>query len=252
MLNRVSEFYTAHLRYPEAYPAKDDPVEKELALWCEKQRSVKSTDPKDRGSSHWSNEKEAALEKLENWYWDRSDVNEPFWNNMYQYLKKNGLPARKSTDKVDKMMHKWILVQRKRNSLGQLDLAKSDLLSALSGWVWKVVPTDDSWYSKLNEIHQFYKDNGRLPEQFSYDKSESTLYKWLISQKKRKVTLKSDGTPELSESKQKAFEQVPTMSWDNEPDTYWDRMYSESVAYYDTYGKFKTSKDSDRLDKKVC
>ncbi len=64
--------------------------------------------------------------------------------------------------------------------------------------------------------------------------------------------MKPDGRPELTEEKKHALEEIPTMSWDLEPDSYWNRMYDESVKYYDTYGKFKTTKDSEKLDKKIC
>ena len=79
ILESVKTFHTEHGRYPEPYTSKNDDSEKLLSHWCEKQRSVKSMTVAERGSVHWSVEKEAALNALPLWYWLSKDSNESFW-----------------------------------------------------------------------------------------------------------------------------------------------------------------------------
>ncbi len=133
-LESVGKFYETHSRYPEPYPAKDDAEEKELALWCEKQRSIKATPLDQRGSNHWSLDKEAALKTLPNWHWIRNDSDDAFWSSRLAFLIAKGVPPSKSSNKIEKSLHKWILLQRRLYGKGELKKERCDALSDVAGW----------------------------------------------------------------------------------------------------------------------
>jgi superfamily II DNA or RNA helicase len=168
----------------EVQPVKNskEPIEKEIAQWLERQRSL-------RREGTLSQERIKLLEESQdNFSWDPR--NEAWTRNYNAFLdevnKRDSIKMSQETTTSDGInVGAWVNGLRTKYRKGQLPQDRIDLMEAIPGWSWE--PFESQWIQGFEEFEDFYRLSGNLPTT-----ANEKMYHWMERQKKRQKLGKLD------------------------------------------------------------
>jgi superfamily II DNA or RNA helicase len=192
--------YKEWLEASRSQPVKNskEPLEKEIAQWLERQRSL-------RREGTLSQERITLLEESqESFSWDpKSDAWMRNYNAYVEEVAHRGSirmsQATTSSDGIN--IGAWVNAQRTMYRKGQLPQNRIALMEAIPEWSWE--PMESQWMQGFVEFENFYKLSGKLP---STDNEK--MYHWMERQKKRQKLGKLE--PKLKARIEAAF---PEWQW---------------------------------------
>jgi hypothetical protein len=230
---KVKDFVEINKEYPSIYSM--DKEEKRLASWVSEQRQSK----KEKGTCILTEERIKLLEAIHNWQWDIFSHN---WNKMFNtiksfYSKNNKYPSKNSMDEEEKSFANWIYVQRqskKGNGSCVLTEERIKQLESLPNWEWEI-DLDLIWNKNFDDVKFFYSKNNKYPSDYSKNKKEKSLGKWIGHQKQAK---KGKGTYKLTPYRIKQLESLPNWKWEIDFDLIWNERFESVKSFYSKNNKY--------------
>ena len=154
------------------------------------------------------------------------------WDYAYglfkRYIKDNGhpfVPARHRTEE-NYRLGAWLAEQRGSYRQNNLLPERQKSLESIPGWKWE--PLEVRWQNGFRSLAEYVKQNGNARVGQDYVCSDGYfLGRWAAGQRQRY----RDGI--LSETKQKAFEQMPGWSWDLSRT--WETGFKKLIEYSKTH-----------------
>ena len=212
-------------------------LERSLGHWVQNQRSnFQGTSKNSKRYRELTADKRIALEKLENWSWDKNE----YWDERYEELKnflvKYGrLPVGGCNDESESSIGKWCgyqrqLIRRKGYKYPDSKLSK---LQDLPLWRNEIIYTEDDWQVDYSKLKIFVEETGRLPLTNSPRKEERKLAGWVSRQRVRREFLNTSQIAQM--------DLFVGFFWDRKES--WEKKYSELKKYIDTNGKLPDSQD---------
>lgn len=172
----VQNFFEVHKRMPKKIERFDDVM---IGNFCQLQKNYYN-------NGKLSNERIAKIEKLENWRWGDKQLTKPFTfqesfealNNFVKLYSR--LPQQK--DKYnDYSVGQFCCTQRLIYNSGKMSDERKNKFMEINIWKWKIYP-DDLWNSNFQLLHDFIKDNKRMPKDKEVYNGVQ-LYSWCCVQR---------------------------------------------------------------------
>jgi superfamily II DNA or RNA helicase len=181
-----------------------------LGSWCNTRRQDKKKDK-------LSQEQIELLEKIPNWYWDKSHEE---WYKHYIILEEyNDTPSQSYVTKCGFRLGGWCSKQRQRKC--NLTQEQIELLEKIPNWYWDKL--EEEW-EKNYTILEEYND---IPSQSYVTPDGIHLGCWTTTQRQNKKKNK------LSKERIELLEKIPNWYWDK-LDEQWNKNYTLLEKYNDT------------------
>lgn len=171
------------------------------------------------------------------WYAVYADVLDFWTKNGHLRFKKN------DTGKSSVRLGAWLILQRRKRKSGELSAEQISLLDKV-GFLWEL---ESRWEKGYRYAKEYYNKYGHLNMSQSYKTEDGyALGTWIFGYRKAYNGYKTGY--EITDEQIRALEELG-MEWN--PDTVWDKRYSEVKKYYETHSVLPNV-DSDVPAEKKC
>ena len=215
-----------------------DLTEKQLANWCTLQRLYKRTNKLDTY-------KIKQLEKFDEWYWNKNDVDEKILEIKEWMSDNNKIPSGSSKNLIERQLGKWCNVQRanfRNNKLSSADITK---LQKLNGWFWDKSEFLDK---RIDEFKKWVLKNKTTPCDHSKNPVEKSLSKWASKRRQQKKKNK------LSDTEIEQLEKLEMWFWGEDTVKIvkrFDETYIDIKKWITLNKKIPSSTSKDIIEKKL-
>jgi len=203
---------------PRSYKANGYP----LGLWVKEQRRTHNDGSLDAERDH-------RLQEVPGWTWNpQADQWEEGFRHLVQYVESHGDARVPTSYTVDGYrLGQWVLVQRRTNTEGILNVDRQRRLQELPGWIWDT--NADRWEEGFRRLVDYVERNGdaRVPK--SYTVGNYPLGAWVHNQR----CSHSAGT--RAADRQRRLQDLPGWTWTPHADQ-WKEGFRHLVQYVESHG----------------
>jgi superfamily II DNA or RNA helicase len=211
-----------------------DKIEQQLGEWVSHKRT-------DKKKGKLDEDKIKKLDKIKGWFWEKEDPFDEICEQLDTWVNKNGkLPSMKSEDKTEKQLGNWASNKRQEKKKGSLIDDKIKKLELIKDWYWE---KEDPFDEMCEQFDTWVNENGKMPSQYSKDKTEKQFGNWASSRRQDK----KKGS--LTDDKIKKLELIKGWFWSN--DDLFDEMREQLDTWVNKNGKIPSHGSKDKTEKQL-
>ena len=102
------------------------------------------------------------------------------------------------------------------------------------------------WGQHYEKIKSFVESNKKYPSQYSKNKEEKILYRWIQEQKSAK---RGKCIGNLTSDRIRLLEKIPNWKWDNDLEERWMENYKQVKSFFENNGKYPSRHSKNKEEK---